>query len=149
MLNKICTKCKVEKPLDKEHFPLHNKTKSGFDSWCRQCRATYRSETRRGNYRNMISDEALKNIIESVKECVICGSIEELVVDHCHKTNVIRGMLCNHCNRGLGHFKDDPMLLEFAKVYLQSFSEDQEDKSEYENYFIENDVWYEEKTHFC
>ena len=124
LLTKICTKCKVDKPLSAECFPLHNKTKSGFDSWCKSCRATYRSETRRGNYRNMISDEVLKDIIETVKECVICGAEENLVVDHCHKTHVVRGMLCNHCNRGLGHFKDDPELLEFARIYLLSYSKE-------------------------
>jgi hypothetical protein len=133
-LLKQCTKCKVEKPLDKEHFPLHNKTKSGFDSWCKTCRSTYRSETRRGLYRNMMSDEDLKNIIDTVKECVICGSEESLVVDHCHKTNTIRGMLCNHCNRGLGHFRDDPDLLEFARIYLLANSNEQEDIEEYNDY---------------
>ena len=134
LLTKICTKCKVEKPLNKEHFPLHNKTKSGFDSWCKECRASYRSETRRGLYRSMISDENLKDIIETVKECVICGSEENLVVDHCHKTNTIRGMLCNHCNKGLGHFRDDPDLLEFARIYLLSNSSDSDDIEEYNSY---------------
>jgi hypothetical protein len=133
-LLKCCTKCKVEKPLNKDHFPLHNKTKSGFDSWCKSCRASYKSETRRGNYRTMIDDESLKDIINTVKECVICGSTEELVVDHCHKTNTIRGMLCNHCNRGLGHFRDDPELLEFARIYLLANSEDEKDIKEYESY---------------
>lgn len=124
----------MEKPLTKEYFPLHNKTKSGFDSWCKECRASYRSETRRGMYREMISDEALKDIIETVKECVICGSVENLVVDHCHKTNVVRGMLCNHCNRGLGHFKDDPELLEFARMYLLGHSQSPKDIQEFEQY---------------
>jgi len=131
VLTKICTKCKVDKPLSAEYFPLHNKTKSGFDSWCKNCRANYRSETRRGNYRDMISDEFLKDIVETVTECVICGSSEKLVVDHCHITNQIRGMLCNHCNRGLGHFRDDPELLEFAKIYLLSYSKDTSEADEY------------------
>jgi hypothetical protein len=85
-------------------------------------------------YREMISDEALKDIIETVKECVICGSVEDLVVDHCHKTNVVRGMLCNHCNRGLGHFKDDPELLEFARMYLLGHSQSPKDIQEFEQY---------------
>lgn len=134
LLTKKCTRCKIDKKLSAEYFPLHNKTKSGFDSWCRQCRSSYRSETRRGQYRNMISDEALKDVIETITQCVICGSDENLVVDHCHKTNVIRGMLCNHCNRGLGHFRDDPELLEFARIYLLSQSEQQDDVLEFNNY---------------
>lgn len=134
LLSKCCTRCKEEKPLDNEHFPPHNKTKSGFDSWCKECRSSYRSETRRGLYRSMISDKDLKEIIETVKECVICGSEEDLVVDHCHKTNTIRGMLCNHCNKGLGHFRDDPNLLEFARIYLLANSKEESDIQEYNNY---------------
>lgn len=113
-----CTKCKESKPANAEFFPLHNKKRNGLDSWCRVCRSTYRNSINRGKFRNVISDESLIELKSSVKQCVICGSGEKLVVDHDHKTGQIRGMLCNHCNKGLGHFKDDPMLLEFAAQYL-------------------------------
>ena len=114
----ICTRCKKEKPATAEFFPPHNKKHNGLDSWCRKCRAAYRNEICRGKFRNVISDEMLKQIKSEVTECVICGSNEPLVVDHDHTTGKIRGMLCNHCNRGLGHFRDDPYLLEFARMYL-------------------------------
>ena len=118
LLIKACTHCKTEKPLDAVNFPPHNRTKSGYDSWCRACRATYRNDNCRGRFRSVISDEALKEIKATTKECVICGDEGKLVVDHDHKTGQVRGMLCNHCNRGLGHFRDDPTLLEFAAQYL-------------------------------
>lgn len=115
-----CTKCKVEKPQTSKFFPLHNKKRNGLDSWCRECRSAYRAGVRRGNYRSMISDQKLSEILDTTMHCTICGSEERLVVDHDHKKNKIRGMLCNHCNRGLGHFRDDPDLLEFARIYLLS-----------------------------
>ena len=114
-----CTKCKEEKPSTLEFFPPHNKKRNGFDSWCRYCRATYRSEINRGRHRGVIGDELLKEIKRDITQCVICGDEGPLVVDHCHETGQIRGMLCNHCNRGLGHFRDDPVLLEFAAEYLR------------------------------
>ena len=136
LLSKHCTKCKVEKPLDAVNFPLHNKTKSGFDSWCRACRASYRNANCRGKFRSVISDEALANIKETTKECVICGNEGKLVVDHDHKTGQVRGMLCNHCNRGLGHFRDDPTLLEFAAQYLYASA----DMPEWDKYKEQNMV---------
>ena len=119
-----CTKCKTEKPASAEYFPLHNKKINGLDSWCRSCRATYRNGINRGKFRSVISDEALKELKASVTQCVICGSGEKLVVDHNHLTGKVRGLLCNHCNRGLGHFRDDPMLLEFAAQYLYASADD-------------------------
>jgi len=41
-----------------------------------------------------------------------------LVVDHCHNSGEIRGLLCPNCNKGLGLFKDSPERMERAAQYL-------------------------------
>jgi len=80
--------------------------------------ATYRSAICLGQFRHDIGDDELRELKRTTHECVICGKTEPLVVDHDHLTGKVRGLLCNHCNRGLGHFRDNPLLLEFAAQYL-------------------------------
>lgn len=54
--------------------------------------------------------------------CRSCGNPEplgtELSIDHCHKTNRVRGLLCRACNLGLGYFKHDPKKLAAAMAYM-------------------------------
>ena len=55
--------------------------------------------------------------------CVICKKEcrtgRNLAVDHDHTTGKIRGLLCQACNQGLGHFFDNTGFLERAVLYLQ------------------------------
>jgi hypothetical protein len=50
--------------------------------------------------------------------CAICFRKVELLVDHDHKTNIIRGMLCNACNGILGIYNDNIDILKNAINYL-------------------------------
>lgn len=53
--------------------------------------------------------------------CLICKQpAPRLVVDHNHETGKVRGLLCDGCNRGLGHFGDDPNLLVVAADYVRT-----------------------------
>lgn len=60
--------------------------------------------------------------------CAICGREESaryrgrvklLAVDHCHRTNKIRGLLCQSCNVIIGTSGDDPLLLLQAIGYIR------------------------------
>jgi hypothetical protein len=59
------------------------------------------------------------------KRCVICNrkfsKIRWSNVDHCHKTNAVRALLCYSCNGGLGLFEDSLKLLRAAISYLRRF----------------------------
>jgi hypothetical protein len=72
-----------------------------------------------------ITLEEFRKLMEQQEgKCAICGYADLAdkrffpVVDHCHKTMQIRGLLCMNCNQGLGKFKDDPGLLMAAIRYL-------------------------------
>lgn len=43
-----------------------------------------------------------------------------MAVDHCHKTNKIRGLLCFMCNTAIGKFQDNPEVLRNALNYLEN-----------------------------
>jgi len=47
------------------------------------------------------------------------NKVRRLAVDHCHKTGKIRGLLCSKCNKGIGLFRDNPVLFANVIKYLQ------------------------------
>jgi len=57
--------------------------------------------------------------------CAICKAAhvdahrQRLVVDHCHTTGKLRGLLCSRCNTGIGHMKDSPETCLAAAAYLK------------------------------
>jgi hypothetical protein len=61
-------------------------------------------------------------------KCAVCNcdvhldgtkNATQAVIDHCHTSGKVRGVLCNTCNQGLGFFKDDVTVIQNAIKYLK------------------------------
>lgn len=78
-------------------------------------------------YFDMSIEEFELRIKKQKGVCAICQRTckvkKRLGVDHCHISGQNRGLLCHHCNLGLGHFEDDVVLLEGAINYLKEYNE--------------------------
>ena len=138
-----CARCGEHKTL--KNFYVH---KSGrrigkkANGQCRPCQTAYSREyhaknperTKTYQQKNHLArwlrkwygisiDEYQALLIGCNNRCQICGEPpkqnERLFVDHCHSTNKVRGLLCRICNFGIGHFKDNPELMERAVAYLK------------------------------
>ncbi len=65
-------------------------------------------------------------LIAQENKCAICKGFEThdkhgvLAVDHCHKTNKIRGLLCFKCNSVLGSVNDNIDILKQMINYLNN-----------------------------
>ena len=123
-----CTRCKKKKSL--HLFRRDERYKSGFHSWCLNCRRKNQREIRKKPLDYMttikrkyglLEQQYIKIISEQHEKCAICGNLpngKRLGIDHNHKTGEVRGLLCDDCNYGLGRFKDDPLLLKKAILYI-------------------------------
>jgi hypothetical protein len=134
MKTKICTKCGIEK-LSSEFYKDKQKA-TGYRPDCKTCNKAKclewaRNNTHRRKYYILKHGTGLTKVqyeeflTEQNYKCAICDRdvseiTKNLSVDHCHKTNLIRGLLCNKCNFGLGYFNDDSKLLNNALKYLSN-----------------------------
>lgn len=78
-------------------------------------------------YYNISFKEKQERLKNQNNKCALCEENFDFIkknsihIDHCHKTNIVRGILCNNCNSGLGRFKDNIELLEKAILYLKKY----------------------------
>lgn len=121
-----CNKCGVEKPLDEDNYPSFvKKGKKLLRGTCKVCHTQDRYTNELWRKFNL-TYQAYMGLLETQgHKCEICetkftkkGRGAYPVVDHNHKTGVVRGVLCHTCNAGLGMFKDSPHRLENALHYL-------------------------------
>lgn len=118
-------------------------------SYCKVCQAervkawqqTDRGKARRraGDLRRygITAEDYAAMLVKQNGVCAICrrperhrhyltGNVRPLVVDHCHRTGRVRGLLCSLCNRAIALFDDDPLRLHAAASYLEAAATDHE-----------------------
>lgn len=120
-----CNKCGEMK--HQSNFQPAGTNLKSFQSHCNTCikdvSAFYsRRRTLREEY-GITEEEYNEQLELQGGGCAICGTTAEengkaLAVDHCHKSNELRGILCSKCNTGLGLFRDSPNLMLKAAKYL-------------------------------
>ena len=146
--NKTCTSCGETKPVEDFYFYKKNGVKYPYPRCkpCENARSTKWQQDnpekakanrarwyakhphyfRLRNYGLTLEDYDLMVAAQDGK-CAICGTVSiegedqagfTLAVDHNHRTGVIRGLLCIHCNTGLAMFRDSPEFLTQAVGYL-------------------------------
>jgi hypothetical protein len=104
-----------QREMTSSRFKVHGKNKE----------TKYRKDIRL-KYKYGISMETYNEMFENQNGlCKICNykfgqKAADCYVDHDHKTLVVRGLLCQQCNTGLGNFKDNHQFLLNAIEYLEA-----------------------------
>ena len=88
-----------------------------------------RSLARKDGYQQKtygITQDEKQQVIDAQDGGCICapwtgydGRTRDLSTDHDHKTGVVRGVLCKHCNDLLGRIRDDPAYFRLMLQYLE------------------------------
>ena len=124
MTEMVCRKCGEAKHVSLFAF---RKDSGKYRTECEPCRSMGEQARR---YGITVGDiERMKE--ESGNRCAICKTHADdiphatfkhnpLVIDHCHTTGQVRGLLCPTCNNMLGHAKDNVAILSAAITYLSS-----------------------------
>jgi len=124
LTEKVCRVCGETKPLSEYQF---RKERGIHRTECKPCRSSTEAAKR---YGLTVGDvERMKE--EQGNRCAICKTHADdiphatfkhnpLVIDHCHTTGQVRGLLCPTCNSMLGHAKDNVAVLSAAITYLSS-----------------------------
>lgn len=135
-VSKKCSCCKEIK-----HPDLFYKCSNTFDqksTYCKTCQNEKNKAAKKRYDKNKVRDWRLRNlhgmehgtydlmISAQSGKCAICKGDDpgnkgyRFHVDHCHDTDVVRGLLCRNCNIGLGYFKQVE-LLQAAAEYLINY----------------------------
>lgn len=112
--------CGEQKPLSA--YYKNSSQKSGLQSKCKPCHEKAKMKSKVGAYG--ITLEEYKSLFKKQNNaCAICRktftSKKNTHIDHDHRTNKVRSLLCHHCNSVIGFAKDSTDILKSAILYLR------------------------------
>lgn len=114
---RVCSRCGRKLPMSEFYRDR--------DYWCNECYSDYYHENKSADRQyakyDMTEDDYLEMLEKQNGKCAICGKEivdRHLFVDHSHDTGEVRGLLCHHCNIGIGFLRDDVEILRNAIKYL-------------------------------
>lgn len=120
---KVCKEC--NKTKHHTEFYCRSKTTGRRDTLCIPCRLKvikdgydpHKASNVWLKHKYGITTDDRKRLWEEQNGvCAICGKPgdgrwKQLCVDHCHKTGIVRNLLCRNCNMVIGQVDDNPELL--------------------------------------
>jgi hypothetical protein len=120
---KICSKCNQSLPENFFHKRTYSSGNIGLQPKCKKCSTKNRRqyykphEFMRRKFK--LTEQQYAELMNN-NNCEICSRVlEKKCIDHCHSTNIVRGVLCNNCNTALGLVGDNVSVLEEMIKYLQ------------------------------
>lgn len=106
-----CGTCKKVKA--KNRFSVSNRLRGlrrEVHSVCKDCAADQRRfrlyKMELGQYSQLKAEQLGKCAVCKIDECDLLERNKKLVVDHCHRTGVVRGLLCDLCNLTVAAFEN-------------------------------------------
>lgn len=106
----------------KRYRDLYREKRNNFEYRCTSALRKSAENARANGYRPC-NAEVEQLVRAFTGHCHCCGVLESnsnkrLAVDHCHKTGIFRGWLCQKCNHAIGLLGDSPQIILQAYTYL-------------------------------
>ena len=133
---KVCTECGQEKPLSTGFTPVYRSKGGNHTRYANSCKSCKIKGLK------IIKNYLKSNPVPENYKCPICKSTETEIlketgayqhsqnkyklfnVDHDHKTDKVRGIICTYCNNMIARSRDNPEILRNGANWLEEKNND-------------------------
>lgn len=131
---RMCKVCTLRQPMTAFHYANRKTSRRRV---CKGCCETRRKDWRAENPAEasardrrrtlktkygISEDKFWEMLVDQEFSCATCHvklTKATTHIDHDHRSGIVRGLLCFNCNVAIGHFRDNPVLMERAASYVR------------------------------